>query len=256
MPGISFDRAAGYYDATRSLPDDVRDRVVEVLAAELAGRGLCVEIGVGTGRIALPLAERGVPLVGVDLAGAMLERLRANAGGALPFALIRGDVTDLPVADSSAGAVLSSHVLHLVEDWRAAVDEVCRVLKTGGVLLVDFGGPAPAPWDQAVAEILGRHGIYRNRPGISSPEPLSDYLAGRASLRPLPPVEMSWDARLGDQVREWEDQVLAWTWSYPSEQMRKACDAVRQSAPGLGWPIDEDVPLSKVIQWWAFDLAQ
>lgn len=256
MPGISFDRAAGYYDATRSLPDGVRDRVAAVLAGELAGRGLCLEIGVGTGRIALPLRDRGVPLVGVDLAAAMLERLRVNAGGRLPFPVIRGDATDLPLADSSLGAVLSSHVLHLVEDWRGAVDEVCRVLAPGGVMLVDFGGPAPTPWDAAAVEILGRHGVYRNRPGISRPEPLVDYLADRAPVRPLPPVEMSWDARLGEQLQAWEDQILAWTWPYTSQQMHEACAEIRESAPRMGWPLEEGFPVTEVIQWWAFDVAR
>ncbi len=57
--GVSFDRAADYYDATRRLPDSVRDQLAELLADELVERGLCVEIGVGTGRIALPLHRRG-----------------------------------------------------------------------------------------------------------------------------------------------------------------------------------------------------
>jgi ubiquinone/menaquinone biosynthesis C-methylase UbiE len=256
MPGISFDRAAGYYDATRGLPEDVRDRVAAVLARELAGRALCLEIGVGTGRIALPLARLGVSLAGVDLAPAMLDRLRANSGGRLPFPLILGDVTDLPMADSSAGAVLSSHVLHLVEDWRTAVDEVCRVLVPGGVLLVDFGGPAPTPWSEATVEILARHGVFRIRPGVSRMEPLADYLADRASPRALPPVEMSWEARLVDDLQEWETQILAWTWPYSPEQMREACSDIRRSAPRLGWSLEEEVPITQVIQWWAFDLAR
>ncbi len=49
MNGVNFDRAAGYYDATRGLPDAVSDAITDVLADELNGRGLCLEIGVGTG---------------------------------------------------------------------------------------------------------------------------------------------------------------------------------------------------------------
>ena len=49
--------------------------------AELAGSGSALEFAIGTGRIALPLAERGVPVHGIDLSTAMVERLRAKPGG-------------------------------------------------------------------------------------------------------------------------------------------------------------------------------
>ena len=54
--------------------------VVEFLA-ELAGDGPALELGIGTGRIALPLAERGVEVHGIDLSSAMVARLRAKSGG-------------------------------------------------------------------------------------------------------------------------------------------------------------------------------
>ncbi len=56
------------------------DPVVEVLA-ELAGDGRALELGIGTGRIALPLARRGVPVHGIDMSSAMVARLRAKPGG-------------------------------------------------------------------------------------------------------------------------------------------------------------------------------
>jgi SAM-dependent methyltransferase len=56
------------------------DTVVEVLAG-LAGGGRALELGIGTGRIALPLARRGVTVHGVDLSRAMVARLRAKPGG-------------------------------------------------------------------------------------------------------------------------------------------------------------------------------
>ena len=51
------------------------------LLAELAGSGRALELGVGTGRVALPLASRGVPVHGIDLSRAMVARLRAKPGG-------------------------------------------------------------------------------------------------------------------------------------------------------------------------------
>src|SRR4051812_18805589 len=58
-------------------PDVIRPAVD--LLAELAGDGAALEFAVGTGRIALPLAERGVPVTGIDSSEAMLARLRAKA---------------------------------------------------------------------------------------------------------------------------------------------------------------------------------
>jgi len=57
------------------------DPVVDLLAG-LAGSGRALELGIGTGRIALPLARRGVPVHGIDLSRAMVARLRAKPGGA------------------------------------------------------------------------------------------------------------------------------------------------------------------------------
>jgi hypothetical protein len=58
---------------------DVVDPIVDFLAG-LAGRGAALEFGIGTGRIALPLARRGVPVHGIELSRAMAERLAAKEG--------------------------------------------------------------------------------------------------------------------------------------------------------------------------------
>ena len=70
--------AARYDDSSGPEFDpDVVGRTVDVLA-ELAGDGAALEFAVGTGRIALPLAARGVPVSGIELSAAMAERLRAK----------------------------------------------------------------------------------------------------------------------------------------------------------------------------------
>src|SRR5213593_605183 len=58
----------------------VVDPVVDLLV-ELAGSGRALELGIGTGRIALPLAQRGVPVHGIELSKAMAATLRAKPGG-------------------------------------------------------------------------------------------------------------------------------------------------------------------------------
>jgi SAM-dependent methyltransferase len=73
--------AARYDGSTAEMSGaDVVDPAVDFLA-ELAGPGQALELGIGTGRIALPLARRGVPVHGIDLSRAMVARLRDKPGG-------------------------------------------------------------------------------------------------------------------------------------------------------------------------------
>jgi SAM-dependent methyltransferase len=75
------ERVAATYDGSTGVfaPGEVNATVS--LLAGLAGGGRALELGIGTGRIALPLASRGVPVNGIDLSRAMVARLRAKPGG-------------------------------------------------------------------------------------------------------------------------------------------------------------------------------
>jgi SAM-dependent methyltransferase len=73
--------AASYDESSADMFEpDIVGPAVDVLA-ELAGSGRALELGIGTGRIALPLARRGVPVHGIELSRAMAARLRAKPGG-------------------------------------------------------------------------------------------------------------------------------------------------------------------------------
>lgn len=255
MGSVSFERAASFYDETRRLPGPVLEAVADLLAGEVAGRGRALEIGIGTGRIALPLHARGVRLAGVDLAPAMLERLAANAGGRSPLPLAVADATRLPFHDGSFAAVLASHVLHLVTEWREAADEALRVLVPGGVLLVDFGGGTPAPWSVTCEELAGRHGVAAIRPGTSSADELAAHLGDRVRRRELSLVPMTVTRSLGRDLDDWERQIHAWTWPYPPEQMARATAEVRRWAAEEGIRLDEEVEIVRTIRWWAFDVV-
>jgi SAM-dependent methyltransferase len=80
--GYFDERVAARYDESEAEMFDPAavDPVVDFLA-ELAGGGRALELGIGTGRIALPLAKRGVPVHGIDLSKAMVARLHAKPGG-------------------------------------------------------------------------------------------------------------------------------------------------------------------------------
>ena len=69
--------------------------------ADLAGDGAALELGIGTGRIALPLVERGVRVHGIDLSEAMVARLRAKPG-AEEIGVTVGDFATTRVAETNA----------------------------------------------------------------------------------------------------------------------------------------------------------
>jgi hypothetical protein len=80
--GYFGERVAASYDEswTEMFEPGVVDASVDILAG-LAGDGRALELAIGTGRIALPLARRGVGVHGIDLSRAMVARLRAKPGG-------------------------------------------------------------------------------------------------------------------------------------------------------------------------------
>jgi ubiquinone/menaquinone biosynthesis C-methylase UbiE len=141
---ISFDRAAGYYDATRGYSPEVGSAIAGALVLLVGASSTTkfLEIGTGTGRLALPLALKGYSVTGVDISTAMMERFRQKlseleqAGRHLDVKLIEADMHDLPFNEGAFDAVIAAHVFHLVSDpWRT-VQEALRVLRGGGSLLV------------------------------------------------------------------------------------------------------------------------
>jgi ubiquinone/menaquinone biosynthesis C-methylase UbiE len=134
-----YDDVAGHYDATRG-----GERRGDEFAAELDDRippdaGLIVEVGVGTGVVALGLRRRGRAVIGVDIASSMLARAYARLGPVL----VRGDSRTLPLGDASVSHAVSVWVVHAVEPPEAMFCEVARVLRPGGRYFVCPTNRAP-----------------------------------------------------------------------------------------------------------------
>jgi ubiquinone/menaquinone biosynthesis C-methylase UbiE len=149
MPSIPFDRAAEYYDSTRGyapgVAERIRDAVVAYTGATAQTRFL--ELGVGTGRIALPFIRAGYDYTGVDLSQPMMDQLTRKLAadpdaGRYRYRLLRADVTAVPFADDSFDVALAVHVLHLVDGWHRALEEAHRALrKPGGQLMIAYDAP-------------------------------------------------------------------------------------------------------------------
>src|SRR5918999_4358197 len=104
--GVFGEEAAARYDAWHAAKFDqaVVDAMVDFLA-ELAKDGRALELAIGTGRIGLPLARRGIPVHGIELSRAMVSRLRAKPGGEAIDVTI-GDMAIMKVPGSFSVAYL------------------------------------------------------------------------------------------------------------------------------------------------------
>ncbi len=147
MPKASI-RAAYAYDRLRAYPPEVAGRIATAMGNALGVRGeeaVLLELGVGTGRIALPLIARGYRYLALDKDPAMLEVFRQKVAGVMrKVRLLEADARAIPLPDESVHGVIVVHLWHLLPDWPKALAEALRVLKPGGVLLEG--------WDEMEAE--------------------------------------------------------------------------------------------------------
>jgi len=117
------------------------------LLADLAGDGRALELAVGTGRVALPLAERGVAVSGIELSPYMLERLRAKPGAAR-LDVVEGDMTTARVEGEFALVYLVFNTITnlTTQDLQVACFEnAARHLAPGGCFLIEVYVPDRLP---------------------------------------------------------------------------------------------------------------
>jgi len=146
MPEYYFgEQIAERYD--ESLADIFDPAVVDPavdLLAELAGHGAALELGIGTGRIALPLAQRGIRVHGIELSSAMVARLRAKVG-AEQIDVTIGDFATTRVDGTFSLAYLVFNTINNLttqDEQVACFQNAAAHLEPGGTFLIEVGVPA------------------------------------------------------------------------------------------------------------------
>jgi SAM-dependent methyltransferase len=134
---------AAHYDSNdgRFAPEAI-EPVVGFLAA-LAGDGAALELGIGTGRIALPLSRRGVPVHGIDLSEAMVARLRAKPGAEAVGVTI-GDFATTRVEGTFSVAYLVYNTINNLttqDEQVACFENAAAHLEPGGCFVIEVGVP-------------------------------------------------------------------------------------------------------------------
>ena len=204
-------QVAERYDATlgdRGDPEVVA-ATVDFLV-ELAGEGAALELGIGTGRIALALAARGVRVHGIDLSPDMVAQLRAKPGGEeIPVTI--GDFSASRVGETFSLAYLVFNTINNLTTQDAQVacfESVAAQLEPGGCFVVEVGVPSGKP--------LRVFALSETHVGVDEYDAATQRLVshhfslvdGRWELRSIPfrsvsPAELDLMARLaGMRLRE------------------------------------------------------
>ena len=180
MPEDHFgEEVAARYDES-SVPmfdDDLLRATVDVLA-ELAGTGAALEFAIGTGRVALPLAARGVPVSGIELSTAMAARLRAKDGGPRINVTI-GDMATTRVDGSFQLVYLVFNTignLTTQDQQVACFANAAAHLIPGGYFLIEVGVPdlrRLPPGEDAR--------VFAHRPGYVGFDRYTDFVAQQAT---------------------------------------------------------------------------
>ena len=139
----AFDALAEDYDATRGGEERGDDYAALIDTLLPPGHGVVLEIGVGTGVVALGLRRRGRHVVGLDLSAAMLRRARARLGATVALS----DALAMAVATGAVAHAVSVWVVHAVADPVQLLREALRVVRPGGLYVV-CSTQRPHPGDE------------------------------------------------------------------------------------------------------------
>ena len=182
MKSLSFDGLVKFYDETRVFDADCFTAALSFLVGKFPPQKFSsvLEPGIGTGRIAIPLAQRGYQVVGVDISEEMLAMLKTRLTDlnlSLPISFQEADVTSLPLASATFDAVVTTHLFYFIRNWKEAIAEILRVVRDGGpTILIHTGMGMEIPLlNQRYKELCAEQGCPINSVGIKSTREVVDY---------------------------------------------------------------------------------
>ena len=217
---LSFDRAAGYYDQTRSIPGPIVGQGVRAILDISGAAARILDVGTGTGRISIPLLEQGADLVGCDLSSEMLRRLQEKLP---PARILQADASRLPFSAGHFDALLTVHVIHLIAPWQEALQEFKRVLRTGGTYLnvrtyERAGFSIREQMRKFWREWVEAQGGKIHQPGVGDHQVFLDELTSLgAGLEEVEVVGYSLSYTLREELGRFNDRVYSSAWQLPDE---------------------------------------
>jgi ubiquinone/menaquinone biosynthesis C-methylase UbiE len=216
----SFDRAASYYDQTRPFLEPIAQAGVQAILDLVGWEARVLDVGTGTGRISIPLLERGLDLIGCDLSAKMLRRLQEKSPSAR---IAQADASQLPFPTGSFDAVMTAHILHLIPMWREALREFRRVLRPQGVYLnlktwEVTGVSIRAQMRETWREWLDTQGVDARLPGVQgNAEFLEELRSMGVHLSAVEVIRYPLVYTLREELERFASRIYSDSWEVPDD---------------------------------------
>lgn len=227
------------HDRQKDWPGVLWSTLVDALRPHL--QSPCLEVGVGTGLVALRMAATGTSVIGMDFNRSMLGRLHERAPD---FPLLQADALRMPIPPLALRSIVISNVLHLISDWRRVLGEVSDALPVGGSLLVNLGsgGSAPVEATEIRRWFLSRMPDQWTGYGPSTEVELDEAVAALGFERHEPVTATGMTHRsLRDVIARLEQNPFAWPSGVSRELLSQTADAARSHAARRFGSIDEQL---------------
>jgi ubiquinone/menaquinone biosynthesis C-methylase UbiE len=251
MESLSFDRLVELYDETRVFDQECFDAALDFISGRYPPKifSRIFEPGIGNGRIAIPLAERGYQVTGVDISSGMLDHLKRKLEQHKLTSKVsyrQADTTSLPFPDEVFDLAIVVHLFYFIKEWKLAAKEILRVVRTDcPVILMHTGNGMEVPWlNDRYKELCGQQGCSIPSVGVKSTGEVLEYLKGIGCLIESIRGRWQWVAHISMNraLGHMRDRAYSQTISVPEEihisVIQKLEDEIKEKFGSLNAEVD------------------
>lgn len=250
---VDFSGNASIYDRRHGavLALDVARELASM--GELPSDGCVLDIGAGTGRVAMAFAAIGYKTVALDPALPMLNELLRKAPDSQVYT-VAGEAGRLPFPKETFDAVVLARILYLMADWQTVLSQAYDALKRGGCLFHEWGnGEADEEWAQIrekARKLFEEAGVENPfHPGARSESDVDNFLVTLGlqrtnELRLGPGPSMT----LRDFVEKIVSGELSYIWNVPKHIQESCLRRLKDWSENI-FDLDKSIPIPRELHW-------
>ncbi len=153
-----WDRIAGIYDLYQIINRKANDRVAAIYAEYIKSEDNVLECACGTGIMTRVIAPKSKTITATDFSKKMILKTRRKLKKFNNVSFRQADITNLEFMDSSFDKAVAANVIHLLDEPKKALDELFRVVRPGGVILIPTYISQQADSSAAITKIFNMMG--------------------------------------------------------------------------------------------------